>query len=120
MTIPLIATPLASIKFPLTVTAISAMISDLTAQHGDSIVMRQYGSHIVAFTEGEVCGCAECRRAIDAVIESFYSMLSQGMVLCSSCGNKRCPHAISHKHVCTRSNEPGQAPELLPEYKGEQ
>lgn len=117
MTIPLIATPLASVKFPLAATAASEMIDDLTAKHGDNIVMRQYGSHIVVFTEGEVCGCAECREAIDAVIDSFYSMLSQGMILCPLCGNKRCPHASSHRYSCTQSNVFGQTPELLPEYE---
>lgn len=30
------------------------------------------------------------------------------MILCSECGNKRCPHASDHNHVCTGSNEPGQ------------
>lgn len=30
------------------------------------------------------------------------------MVVCQACGNKRCPHATDHRHVCTRSNEPGQ------------
>lgn len=30
------------------------------------------------------------------------------MILCPSCGNKRCPHATHHIHDCTGSNEPGQ------------
>lgn len=30
------------------------------------------------------------------------------MVVCSTCGNKRCPHASHHDHACTNSNEPGQ------------
>ena len=30
------------------------------------------------------------------------------MVVCSKCGNKRCPHATYHKRACTNSNEPGQ------------
>lgn len=30
------------------------------------------------------------------------------MILCSICGNKRCPHAADHRHECTNSNEPGQ------------
>lgn len=29
-------------------------------------------------------------------------------VVCSECGNKRCPHATDHRLACTRSNEPGQ------------
>lgn len=31
-----------------------------------------------------------------------------GMVLCPTCGNKRCPHATDHENACTNSNEPGQ------------
>ena len=32
----------------------------------------------------------------------------RGMLLCTSCGNKRCPHASDHDLACTKSNEPGQ------------
>lgn len=31
-----------------------------------------------------------------------------GMVLCPTCGNKRCPKASDHELACTNSNEPGQ------------
>lgn len=30
------------------------------------------------------------------------------MILCPTCGNKRCPHASDHRLACTGSNEPGQ------------
>jgi len=30
------------------------------------------------------------------------------MVLCPTCGNKRCPHANDHRNACTSSNAPGQ------------
>ena len=30
------------------------------------------------------------------------------MILCSQCGNKRCPRATDHCLDCTCSNEPGQ------------
>jgi hypothetical protein len=30
------------------------------------------------------------------------------MVVCKTCGNKRCPHANNHNLACTGSNEPGQ------------
>lgn len=42
------------------------------------------------------CDCATC------------SPLPIRMVLCSICGNKRCPHATDHRLGCTNSNEPGQ------------
>lgn len=32
----------------------------------------------------------------------------QGMMLCATCGNKRCPHATDHDLVCTNSNDLGQ------------
>lgn len=31
-----------------------------------------------------------------------------GMVVCPTCGNKRCPKASDHRLACTASNEPGQ------------
>ena len=30
------------------------------------------------------------------------------MILCPTCGNKRCPKATDHRLACTGSNEPGQ------------
>lgn len=48
------------------------------------------------------CGCARC--LTERKEEYRLSM----MVLCSICGNKRCPHANDHRHPCTNSNESGQ------------
>jgi hypothetical protein len=31
------------------------------------------------------------------------------MIVCATCGFKRCPHATDHNNDCTGSNEPGQA-----------
>jgi hypothetical protein len=101
----------------LPVKEVAERIDTLSAVHGEELWVRQYGSHIVVFTEGELCGCRECLSAIDSVIESFYSVAGQGMVICFSCGNKRCPHAYSHKYLCTHSNEPDQNPALRPEYQ---
>lgn len=30
------------------------------------------------------------------------------MIVCGTCGNKRCPKATDHNYQCTDSNEPGQ------------
>ena len=30
------------------------------------------------------------------------------MIVCPTCGNKRCPKASDHELECTNSNEPGQ------------
>lgn len=42
------------------------------------------------------CHCARCNPS------------AWWMIVCPTCGNKRCPHATSHEHACTGSNEPGQ------------
>lgn len=47
------------------------------------------------------CGCLRCIEERGEV--------AVHMVLCTSCGNKRCPHASDHDLACTNSNEPGQA-----------
>lgn len=39
------------------------------------------------------------------------------MLLCSICGNKRCPHASDHDLACTGSNEPGQPGSLFPDWR---
>lgn len=114
-----IAVPVSSLKFPQGVKELTTFIAKLTAEHGDELTVHQYGSHLVVFTEGERCSCSECLTSIDAVIDSFYSVAGAGMILCSSCGNKRCPHAYSHKYVCTGSNEWDQKFELRPEYRNE-
>jgi DNA-directed RNA polymerase subunit RPC12/RpoP len=35
-------------------------------------------------------------------------MMNMRMIVCSTCGNKRCPKATNHELTCTGSNEPGQ------------
>lgn len=38
----------------------------------------------------------------------WWPLSSTKMILCPTCGNKRCPHASDHRLSCTNSNEPGQ------------
>ena len=45
-----------------------------------------------------VCNCEACRP----------HSVEMRMILCATCGNKRCPHAANHRNACTNSNEPGQ------------
>lgn len=54
-------------------------------------------SAIHAAIRGLTCGCWSCQPN------------QLGMVLCPTCGNKRCPKANNHRNTCTNSNEPGQA-----------
>jgi Zn finger protein HypA/HybF involved in hydrogenase expression len=46
------------------------------------------------------CWCHACNK--DA------GSYRQRMILCPTCGNKRCPKANDHTNACTGSNEPGQ------------
>jgi hypothetical protein len=45
------------------------------------------------------CSCETCRPI---------TMTDMRMVVCETCGNKRCPKATNHLNECTGSNEPGQ------------
>ncbi len=46
------------------------------------------------------CGCITCIEGRGEV--------AIHMVVCPTCGNKRCPKATDHKLSCTNSNAPGQ------------
>jgi hypothetical protein len=46
------------------------------------------------------CDCHSCQPI---------TMENNRMILCATCGNKRCPQANDHRNACTGSNEPGQA-----------
>ncbi|MDC4196686.1 hypothetical protein LQZ39_19350 [Enterobacter cloacae complex sp. RIVM_C039474] len=51
------------------------------------------------------CSCGTCRPV---------TFTDSRFVVCSECGNKRCPHAIDHRNACTGSNEPGQEGSAYP------
>lgn len=58
------------------------------------------------------CQCRQCLRDRDERVDLGFMKVpveQTRMIVCSSCGNKRCPHANDHRHACTNSNEPGQA-----------
>lgn len=59
-----------------------------------------------------LCGCLQCLRARDVPGELPQEL--QRMVLCPTCGNKRCPHANRHENACTDSNAPGQPGSAYP------
>lgn len=46
------------------------------------------------------CGCYDCASQHDRMTT---------MIVCATCGHKRCPKAMHHKNDCTGSNEPGQS-----------
>ena len=48
------------------------------------------------------CYCYNCMKATDP------DYVISHMIVCPTCGNKRCPHSTDHTLTCTGSNEPGQ------------
>ena len=54
------------------------------------------------------CGCWMCLQKLPKPTGELFDSRFCRMVLCSICGNKRCPHANDHRNTCTNSNEPGQ------------
>lgn len=66
---------------------------------GDRLFVRD----IRAYVPG--CNCQSCRPI---------TMEDMRMVLCATCGNKRCPHANDHRLPCTKSNLPGQLGSAYP------
>lgn len=57
----------------------------------------------------DVCECWQC--IVDNDIREPYSQFPlylTRVIVCTECGNKRCPHATNHRLKCTDSNEPGQ------------
>ena len=45
---------------------------------------------------------------------TFLPLSATRMILCPTCGNKRCPRANNHRNACSGSNEPGQAGSAYP------
>lgn len=52
--------------------------------------------------------CDSCFTCLDRPAWGQTNPTNLRMILCSTCGNKRCPHATDHLLPCTDSNEPGQ------------
>jgi hypothetical protein len=55
-----------------------------------------------------VMGC--CWNCIEGAPDYWerYPLGYPFLLVCSLCGNKRCPHATDHRQACTRSNATGQ------------
>lgn len=51
----------------------------------------------------------DCRRCADGVTTADgLPFAVTRMIVCPTCGNKRCPKATDHDLPCTGSNAPGQ------------
>lgn len=56
-------------------------------------------------------GCGGCFKCLEGKPSRYglpFSATNDRMILCPTCGNKRCPRATDHRLACTHSNEPGQ------------
>ena len=53
----------------------------------------------------EFCQCFTC---INMPELGMLNPTTLRLVVCSKCGNKRCPAGTNHEYECTNSNEPGQ------------
>lgn len=62
-------------------------------------LMKEQSETLAAINAGG-CGCHRCIHERGHV--------AHHIVVCRTCGNKRCPHATDHNLACTGSNEPGQ------------
>lgn len=60
-----------------------------------------------ALDEPEQCECHRCIREHSLTANGLPLSLTK-MIVCPTCGNKRCPKASDHRLACTGSNEPGQ------------
>ena len=53
------------------------------------------------------CYCYNCNKdRMDETGRIPYTLTR--MIVCPTCGNKRCPHSTDHNLECTNSNDPGQ------------
>lgn len=67
-------------------------------------------TEVLRLTEDAACGCYACIGNKPSRIGGV-EWLTVGMtrmIVCTTCGNKRCPHGTDHRNACTGSNEPGQ------------
>lgn len=57
---------------------------------------------------GDDCGCYACIGNKPAYEGSWLTVGMTRMIVCETCGNKRCPHSTDHRLACTGSNEGNQ------------
>jgi hypothetical protein len=52
--------------------------------------------------------CFTCEHEAMKSLSRFERMTQRRFIVCSDCGNKRCPKATHHDSNCTKSNDAGQ------------
>lgn len=111
-----VARPVHAIERPASMAMLVKTARALKVLHGPDCRMTEVGSCFVFWTAGERCGCHRCTDDLDRVTDPIVSKAdgwlgmvgSHGMIVCTTCGNKRCPHATDHRLECGGSNAPGQ------------
>jgi hypothetical protein len=78
---------------------------------------RCYGSF--SFRKPVECGCVRCLEAKPVTDGYPIPHHRRRMVVCPTCGNKRCPKAEYHGYVCSGSNDTGQTPAAQPASEAE-
>lgn len=68
---------------------------------------------MLGITDGShKCECHACIKEFDLGADFlpgiWVSLSSTKMIICGTCGNKRCPKASNHRNECTASNNTGQ------------
>ena len=71
-------------------------------------MMHEYGEASCAMLELAYAGGCTCHLCVRDVMVNGIPYASTVMIVCSECGNKRCPKATDHNNDCTNSNAPGQ------------
>ncbi|WNN96003.1 hypothetical protein SEA_HIRKO_53 [Arthrobacter phage Hirko] len=107
MTAEQVARPVHAIERPASMAMLVKTARALKVLHGPDLHMFEVGPKFVYFTPGDRCGCAACDDYLRKLAGLDWTYPS-GMIVCTVCGNKRCPHATDHEEDCTGSNEPGQ------------
>lgn len=95
----------------------SAGIDAWNRAHGtpageDGLPNTIYAAMLAAAPAPPACWCSTCAQ------EAGQQFVTH-MVLCPTCGNKRCPKANDHRNACTGSNEPGQPGSAYPAWTPE-
>jgi hypothetical protein len=67
-----------------------------------------YDEAIAAIKEALAEPVPESSACCHACFKASGAILMTRMILCPTCGNKRCPRASDHRLECTDINEPGQ------------
>jgi hypothetical protein len=94
---------------PLVREALLQMEAELNATNRQVEIL----SDALAESRREVAALKAVQEAVNrycchACFKASGGVMLDRMILCSECGNKRCPKASDHRLDCTSSNDPGQ------------